>query len=472
MYRCTTGLGVKNPQSLTKSVVRFLPVGNGSISPPKNLKWNRLAKRSGVGYCNAMSSKIRLDRVFVAMSLLAGLSLATPVEQHGDLAVVSGQVVDKNGAPPQLRGMSLYWSQAKVGRDFYNASVVDWLASDWKVKIIRAALAVEGDWSPVEKGYLSDPQGNTARIKTVVDAAIAKGIYVVIDWHDHDAIKHQAQAVTFFSEMSQLYGNQPNVIFEIFNEPLDIPWSNIKTYAQTVIQAIRKNSDNLIVVGTPKWASELIPPAKDPITGVKNVAYAFHMYASEEWHHNHYIKRADSAIAMGLPLFVSEWGLTPASGNGNINQQWVEEFWSWMESRKLSSCAWSLSDAAETSAALKAVTWNGDGSAKHNVSTTGGWPTSDLTTSGNWLRDKFRQTNTASTRAKVSRPPFHLARSGRAITVTPASGPAPTSLRVVDLRGKVLFERTAVSGGVRFELSPGVYHLALGRSPVVPFVVP
>jgi endoglucanase len=443
-------------------------------SNPKNLKPESLAKPSGSGYPNAMPTKIGSNRVVVALSLLAGLAwTATPVEQHGALAVVSGQVVDKNGVPPQLRGMSLYWSQAKVGRDFYNTSVVDWLATDWNVKVVRAALAVEGDWSPVEKGYLSDAQGNTARIKTVVDAAIAKGIYVVIDWHDHDAIKHQAQAVSFFTEMSQLYGKQPNVIFEIFNEPLDISWSSIKSYSQTVIQAIRKNSDNLIVVGTPKWASELIPPAKDPITGFKNVAYAFHMYASEEWHHKHYIKRADSAIAMGLPLFVSEWGLTPASGNGNINMQWVEEFWSWMESRKLSSCAWSLSDASETSAALKAVTWNGDGSAKHNVSTTGGWSTSDLTQSGNWLRDKFRQSNTVSTVPKPALPSLRMARAGRSVAVTLEPGVPAASLRVADLRGKVRFERSAVPGGtVRFELAPGVYHLALGESPAIAFVVP
>ncbi len=411
---------------------------------------------------SAMSIWNTVQRHFSLSLLLGSVVLATPVEQYGPLSVSGAQVVDRNGAPAQLRGMSFYWSQAKVGRDFYNASVVDWLATDWKANIVRAAMGVEGDWSAVEKGYLSDPSSNKERVRKVVDAAIAKGIYVIIDWHDHDAVKHQSQAVSFFSEMSQLYGKQPNVIFEVFNEPLDVSWSSIKSYAQAVLQAIRQNSDNLVVVGTPKWDSELIPPAKDPIKDAKNVAYAFHMYASEEWHHNYYMKRADSAIALGLPLFVTEWGLTPASGGGNINQQWADEFWNWMESRKLSSCAWSLSDASESSAALKAVSWGGDGSAKHNVSTTGGWSSSDLTPSGSWLRDKFRQNNgIVGVRPSRIPPGVRVTRTGRSVAV--AAG-AFERLRVVDARGEIIRDEVVGARETRFELRPGVYHLAVGRA--------
>jgi endoglucanase len=99
--------------------------------------------------------------------------------------------------------MSLYWSQSKAGRDFYNSEAVNWLADDWHANIIRAAMAIEGDWSDSEKGYLSDPATNKTRVKAVVDAAIAKGIYVIIDRHDHNALDHQNQSVTFFKEMAQ-----------------------------------------------------------------------------------------------------------------------------------------------------------------------------------------------------------------------------------------------------------------------------
>jgi endoglucanase len=382
-------------------------------------------------------------------------------------------VVDKNGVPPQLRGMSFYWSQAKVGKDFYNAKLVDWMASDWNTSILRAAMAVEGDWSTVEKGYLSDPTGNKARVKAVVDAAVAKGIYVIIDWHDHNGITHKEQAKAFFAEMSQTYGKVPNVIFEIFNEPLDVPWSDLKSYATDLLTVIRQNSDNLVIVGTGKWDTELIPPSKDPITGYKNVAYAFHMYASEEWHHSHYMPRADSAIAAGLPLFVSEWGLSPASGNGTLNMTWVNEFWNWMENNKLSSCAWSLSDAAESSAALKAVTWNGDGSAKHNVSVEGGWPVADLTEGGKWLREKFRALNQTGTLARAERRCICLrGPDGRAkLDFGTAVGPA--TLRIVEANGSV--SRTiSVSRRqtVDLDLKRGLHFVRLDNQPAVPVMVP
>ena len=46
----------------------------------------------------------------------------------------------------------------------------------------------------------------------------------------------------------------PNIIYEIYNEPLDISWSEtVKPYAISVITAIREiDPDNLIVVGLSK----------------------------------------------------------------------------------------------------------------------------------------------------------------------------------------------------------------------------
>jgi len=333
---------------------------------------------------------------FIMCSALCFGAAAAPVNDIGALSVAGNQIRGANGEVAQLRGMSLYWSQAKAGRDFYNAGVVNWLADDWRANIIRAAMAIEGDWSVVEKGYLSDRDGNKNRVKAVVDAAIAKGIYVIIDWHDHNATSHQSEAVSFFSEMAQTYGSYPNVIYEIFNEPVDQSWNDIKNYSIAVINAIRQNDpDNIIVVGTPKWSSEVAEASRSPITGKTNIAYTFHFYASEKWHYNHYMNKADSALQNGIALFVTEWGNSEASGNGNLNTEYMNAFMNWMEGKKLSWCNWSISDLTETSSALKAGSWDAQGNIVHSVSTTGGWSTSDLTASGIYTREKMIAYNRA-----------------------------------------------------------------------------
>ena len=80
-------------------------------------------------------------------------------------------------------------------------------------------------------GYLED-SSNKQKVKTVVDAAINKGLYVIIDWHTSHAEDYETQAIQFFEEMATLYGDYDNVIYEIYNEPLQISWDNIiKPYA-------------------------------------------------------------------------------------------------------------------------------------------------------------------------------------------------------------------------------------------------
>ena len=59
-------------------------------------------------------------------------------------------------------------------------------------------------------GYLTD-ESNKDRMIIIIDAAIAKGLYVIIDWHSHHAEDYQEEAITFFQEMVTLYGDYDNV---------------------------------------------------------------------------------------------------------------------------------------------------------------------------------------------------------------------------------------------------------------------
>ncbi|MBI5478671.1 MAG: glycoside hydrolase family 5 protein [Deltaproteobacteria bacterium] len=187
-------------------------------------------------------------------------------------------------------GWSQWWGQ------YWTAGTVFWLVDDWKVEIVRASMGIESG------GYLTTPATERARVVTVVDEAIARGIYVIIDWHDHNAPAHVSESRAFFTDMAQRYGQYPNVIYEIFNEPEGETWAEIKAYAQDIVGAIRaENPDNIVVVGTPNWSQQVDQAAADPVPGT-NLAYTLHFYAAT---HKQWLRdTALTAMNAGIALFV------------------------------------------------------------------------------------------------------------------------------------------------------------------------
>ena len=301
----------------------------------------------------------------------------SPVEAHGQLKVQNGQVLDKNNFPPQLRGISMSWS-IWGGQKYYNPYVISWLHKDFKANVIRLAMGVEP-----EGGYLKDPVKQKHLIVSSIDAAIANGIYVLIDWHDHHADQHQDEAISFFTEMAKRYSGKKNVIYEVFNEPTKIDWKIVKVYSTAVIKAIRKYDKlNLIIVGSPSWDQDVDVVAKDRIVGLKNVAYSFHFYASDPNHQATLMKKADLAIASGLPLFVTEWGVGESDGNGVFDLSKTEKWVQWMEKNKLSWANWNVTDKKETTALLN-----------EGASIKGNWTAEELTPGGKYIREKLRELN-------------------------------------------------------------------------------
>jgi len=311
----------------------------------------------------------RLAIALAASAALAGAQ--TPVALHGPLSVQGAHVVDSTGTPVQLRGMSLFWSMW-VGK-YWNAKAVKWLADDWKISVVRAAVGAEG-----AGGWIEDSTGNFVRLDAVVDAAIANGTYVIVDWHDHNASHHPDSAQAFFERVARKYGDRPNVIYEVWNEPLDVSWGDtVKPYAERIIAAIRAiDPDNLIVVGTPNWCQDVDSAAADPIEG-SNIAYSLHFYAGT--HRTNYRNRARKAVQAGLPLFVTEWGTSKASGTGLLDLEESKKWLAFLDSNAISWANWSIADKDETSAALKP-----------RASFTGGWKVDTLTESGAWVRARLR----------------------------------------------------------------------------------
>src|SRR5690606_4515605 len=201
-------------------------------------------------------------------------TFSSVIDQYGQLSIDGNKIVDKNNNPVQLRGMSFFWSQW-IGK-YYNKEAVKWLKEDWQCTVVRAAMAVDAP-----DGYTANPDLEKQKVMAIIDAAIEENIYVIVDWHSHHAEDYLEEAKAFFSELAQKYGDYPHIIYEPYNEPLDVSWNIVlKPYHEAVIESIREyDPDNLIICGTRSWSQRV-----DEVVGNKiddpNVAYTLHYYAA------------------------------------------------------------------------------------------------------------------------------------------------------------------------------------------------
>ena len=297
--------------------------------------------------------------------------LAAP-SVSGALHVEGTQLVDSEGNPVQLRGISTHgiaWFP-----DYINDACFKQLREEWNANVIRLAM-----YTAESGGYCTD--GDKEALKTLVkngvQYATAYDMYVIIDWHilsDNDPNTYKEEAKAFFAEMAQTYAGYDNVLYEICNEPNGgTSWSRIKSYAEEVIPVIREyDEDAIIIVGTPNWSQYVDQAAADPITGYDNIMYTLHFYAAT--HTDSLRKTMRAAVKAGLPIFVSEYGICDASGNGAIDEKQAQLWVDAMNELGISYVAWNLSNKNETSAVINS-----------SCNKTYGFTQEDLSASGKWL---------------------------------------------------------------------------------------
>lgn len=296
----------------------------------------------------------------------------TPFSNHGKLSVKGTKIVDANGAEYQLKGVSthgLQWFPEYVNPDTFKT-----IRDEWGANVIRLAMYTD------ENGYCVGGNDVRAKLKTVVKNGVKYatelGMYVIIDWHilhDLTPMKYADDAEAFFKEMSQEFGSYGNVLYEICNEPNGgTDWAEIKKYAERMIPVIRANAkDAIIIIGTPTWSQDVDRAAADPVKGT-NLMYALHFYAGT--HKDNLRSKMVAAIKAGLPVFVSEFGITDASGNGRCDIEEANKWVSVMDQYKVSYICWNLANKNESSSLIK-----------NGVKKLSGFTEEDLSVEGNWL---------------------------------------------------------------------------------------
>lgn len=300
----------------------------------------------------------------------------TPVGIHGQLSVSGTQIVNQSGKPYQLKGPSSMWLNWESQPYAENKQGVMWMRDNWNASVIRAAMGI----TPAG-AYLTNPTKAKSQVKQVVQNAIDLGLYVIIDWHEETAQDHQSEAIAFFTEMAQTYGNTPNVIYETFNEPVRADWTTVlKPYHEAVVAAIRAvDPDNLIVLGTPNWSQYVDQAALNPLVGT-NLLYTLHFYSCT--HGASLRSVGDVALSKGAPIFVTEWGATNADGGttGTLCLDEAQRWHDWMNQHGISWAAWKFDACTDLSCYFK-----------RTAPVTGGWTDAQLNGHAPFVRDRMKE---------------------------------------------------------------------------------
>lgn len=317
-----------------------------------------------------------LNGLWVACLVAAiwGCSGKKQVEKTGKqlprLSVVGTQLMNEEGDTVVLHGVSYGWHQ--FWPRFYNASSAQYLIEDWGAQVLRAAMGVDLD----SACYVYKPEFGVECVTKVVDAAIENGAYVIIDWHSHHLRLEEAKE--FFARMATRYKGVPNVIYELYNEPVEDSWPDLKNYFIELIKTIRGIEPHaVILLGCPHWDQDIHLAADDPVVGYNNIMYTLHFYANT---HGQWLRdRADYALSKSLPIFVSECAGMEASGDGPLSPQEWQNWVDWMQKNSISWVAWSVSDKNETCSMLLP-----------SASSEGDWKEEDVKEWGRMVRDGLK----------------------------------------------------------------------------------
>ena len=332
----------------------------------------------------------------------------TPYGKHGALHVDGLQVKDKYDQPFTLRGASTHGMHWGDGETFLNKTAFQNLRDEWGVNMVRlVSYVTQGGYTQGSKDKLDK------HIQDGVSDLTDLGMYAIIDWHVHaeNPNDKKSEAIQFFDTYSKMYKDQSNIIYEICNEPTGTPWNQLRPYAVDVVNTIRANDkDAIIVVGTNTWSQDVDKVAtnggklNDP-----NVMYTIHFYSGS--HGESLREKVRTALKAGTPVFCTEFGVCDASGNGGFDLEEADRWIDFFEENGISYCCWSFSKKNESASMLSP-----------ECNKVNGFTNADLGATGAWLINTYRSRGGETPTPSVSAAP------GASAVPMPSASAAPSAV--------------------------------------------
>ena len=260
---------------------------------------------------------------------LAGIFERNYVTYNGQLHVDGKKLMNEHNEEIRLIGMhghgTGYWK-------YYDYESFKSLKEKWNNNCFRIIVNYTE--------YLENKELYLQKLYNLIDITIDLDMYFIICWGGSSSDAYIEDAKEFFTEIATKYNNIPNIIYEIWNEP-GVTWDNICEYSNVIIPIIRNiNKNSLILVGTPTSAAGVsfgITCVYKNELNYTNIMYTDHFYNYGESTNKAFAQAISTASLRGVPIFISEWGITNASGQGEVN---IEEANKWLSLMNQYNLSW------------------------------------------------------------------------------------------------------------------------------------
>lgn len=239
----------------------------------------------------------------------------------GGYCVVGPKILKEDGTEFVFRGVNV------PGLEFCSGGCVKWspntvaLVASWGANIVRLPLN-QADW-------FDDTADYKQRVRDIVALANSSGMVAILDLHRIDSaldLNEQRPmpndaSITFWTELANEFKSNPEVMFELYNEPFDVDWNEWENGGTRdgydfvgipdLLAAVRDaGANNLVLIGGTNWSYYL--DGMPDLPG-SNIAFTTHLYD--------YSNKQPAAweadwrfMVANAPVFITEFGPGPTGG--------------------------------------------------------------------------------------------------------------------------------------------------------------
>jgi len=255
---------------------------------------------------------------------LAASSICLAVSSKADAAlpwlhVDGNHLADPSGHQVVLRGVDTVeldvMANNQPGITWVIDRLVDGGSQGFNSRVVR--LVVPPDrWANNPDSFFN------SYLQPAINYCVQKDVYCIIDYHSfgenynaYNTPEVDQQVRSFWSYVAPKFKDVPNVLYELFNEPVNPQdWNTWKQTAQPWVDLVRAAApQNIIIVGSPAFSSFTQYAAGSPFNG-SNLMYTMHLYPGCGYDNTSTWDPRFGTASQTVPVFMTEFGW---DGNGD-----------------------------------------------------------------------------------------------------------------------------------------------------------